>query len=74
MLRFLHKEKISYSYIPKILIKMRVGGISNKSLFARLKGNKEDMMAWKLNNLEPAFYTFFFKPLRKIPQFINFKK
>ncbi len=32
MLRFLHKYKISTCYIPEVLIKMRLGGASNRSL------------------------------------------
>ena len=32
MLRFLEKNKITTSYIPRVLVKMRTGGESNKSL------------------------------------------
>ena len=72
MLRFLYKHKVSTHYIPDTLVKMRVGGESNKSLKNRLRANREDFMAWKKNNLHPRFYTRFLKPLRKLPQFIPF--
>jgi glycosyltransferase len=39
MLKFLIKHKISVKYIPEVLVKMRVGGRSNKSLFNILKAN-----------------------------------
>jgi glycosyltransferase involved in cell wall biosynthesis len=69
MLRFIHKHKISVAYISKTLVKMRVGGESNVSLKNRLRANKEDRMAWKMNGLKPHFYTLFLKPLSKLKQF-----
>jgi glycosyltransferase involved in cell wall biosynthesis len=38
-LRFLHVHKIKSKYIPKIWIKMRIGGDSNKSLFGMIKSS-----------------------------------
>jgi glycosyltransferase involved in cell wall biosynthesis len=72
MLRFLEKHRISTRYIPEVLIKMRTGGISNKSLRNLLIKTTEDYRAWKINNLDRKFYTIPFKNLSKIPQF--FKK
>ena len=69
MLRYLYKHSISTKYIPDTLVKMRVGGESNRSIKNRLRANKEDFMAWKKNNLNPRFYTRYLKPLRKLPQF-----
>jgi glycosyltransferase len=71
MLRMLHKNKISTAYIPEVLVKMRVGGKSNASLINRIKANKEDRLAWKLNNLEPGILTLTFKPLSKIRQYLG---
>lgn len=70
MLRFLYKHKISTIYLNQILVKMRSGGHSNKNIFSRLKGNKEDRLAWKLNEIEPLPFTFLLKPSLKIFQFI----
>lgn len=69
MLRFLLKHNISAGYIPEVLVKMRAGGMSNASLKHRLKANREDAMAWKLNDLKPYFFTMWLKPLRKVAQF-----
>ena len=70
MLRILLKHGIPARYIPGVIVKMRAGGMSNASLWNRLRANKEDRMAWKLNELRPYFFTLYMKPLRKIPQFI----
>lgn len=71
MLRVLLKHDTLAQYIPEVLVKMRAGGMSNASLKNRLKANKEDEMAWKLNNLKPYFFTTWLKPLRKVFQFIT---
>ncbi len=71
MLRFLHKLKISTTYINEYLVKMRTGGQSNASVKNRVKANQEDREAWIVNGLKPRFYTLTFKPLRKIVQFIR---
>ena len=70
MLRILVKYGMSVAYIPHILVKMRAGGISNASFRNRIRANREDRMAWKINGLQPYFFTLYMKPLRKISQFI----
>lgn len=70
MLRFVHREKIRLGYVPRVLVKMRAGGASNSTLKNRLAANRNDRLAWKINNLTPKFYTLWLKPLRKIVQFI----
>jgi glycosyltransferase involved in cell wall biosynthesis len=70
MLRILLKHGLSAHYIPRVIVKMRAGGMSNASLRNRLRANKEDRLAWKLNGLRPYFFTLYLKPLRKITQFI----
>jgi len=69
MLRILLKLGMTAQYIPKVIVKMRAGGMSNASLFNRLRANKEDRMAWKINGLRPYFFTLYLKPVRKISQF-----
>ena len=70
MLRILLKHSLPAHYIPRVIVKMRAGGVSNASLRNRLRANKEDRLAWKLNGLKPYFFTLYLKPLRKITQFI----
>lgn len=71
MLRFIHKHECSISYLPRVVVRMRTGGVSNVSLKNRLKANREDKQAWELNGLKPKPYTLLFKPLSKIGQFIK---
>lgn len=70
MLRMLYKHNLKAAYLNDTIISMRVGGQSNASVNNRLKANWEDRKAWLMNNLKPRFYTLFFKPLRKVGQFI----
>jgi len=69
MLRLLVKNKCSCAYLPKIITRMRVGGVSNASLKNRLKANINDRKAWEVNNIRPYPWTLYFKPLRKIKQY-----
>lgn len=71
MLRFLYKHKITSSFIPEVLVKMRTGGISNVTFNSRIKANKEDRLAWKINGLKPTRFTFLAKPLSKVTQFFK---
>lgn len=72
MLRMLHKHNISVTYLQEVITKMRVGGQSNVTLLNRLNANKEDRLAWVINDLKPGPLTLIMKPIRKISQF--FKK
>lgn len=71
MLRFLYKHGIAVSYIPRVLVHMRSGGISNESIIKRLRANALDRLAWEVNDLKLAPWTLVFKPLRKIFQYVN---
>jgi glycosyltransferase len=70
MLRFLGKYKISTDYIPNVLIKMRVGGESNKSLKNVIRKSTEDLQAMRNNNIG-GFLSLIFKNLSKVKQFIK---
>ncbi|MCU0321386.1 MAG: glycosyltransferase [Chitinophagaceae bacterium] len=70
LLRFLYMHKIKVEYLHDVLVHMRSGGQSTKSLSNRIKAHKEDYLAWRLNNLTPKWYTLMLKPVRKIKQFL----
>ena len=76
MIRFFNHHKKSVTYIPKVLVKMRTGGIGNKSFNNRLKANREDRVAWKKNGywLPRIYFTSLCKPLGKIFQFLPYLK
>jgi glycosyltransferase involved in cell wall biosynthesis len=71
MLRFLEIHKISTHYIPEVLVKMRVGGVSNRSLGDMLVKTREDYRAWKVNRRSVPLCTILLKHLVKIPQFLR---
>lgn len=71
ILRFLYKNKIKTEYIPRVLVKMRVGGLSNLSLKNRWRANREDYQVMRKNGIPFAFFVAILKPLRKLNQFWN---
>ncbi len=70
LLRSLYKYELTSTYLPRTLVKMRVGGKSNESIGNRLNANRQDYRAWKQNKLKPFWFTRFLKPARKVLQFI----
>lgn len=71
MLRMVHKNSAKIAYLPRVIVNMRVGGMSNASLSNRLRANKEDRKAWEMNGLTPRSFTLLFKPLRKLIQYVK---
>ncbi|MFN5620599.1 MAG: glycosyltransferase family 2 protein [Flavobacteriales bacterium] len=71
MLRFMHKHAIKVTYLPRVITKMRAGGQSNVTIKNRWRANQEDRLAWKMNGLQPGFFTLIRKPLSKVLQFIQ---
>jgi glycosyltransferase involved in cell wall biosynthesis len=69
LLRIMYRYNISLHYLPKVLVKMRVGGKSNLSMGNRLKANIEDLKAWEINGLNPYMFTTILKPLIKLKQY-----
>ncbi|MCD9477850.1 glycosyltransferase family 2 protein [Photobacterium phosphoreum] len=70
LLRYLYLNNISMSYLPKVTIKMRVGGASNRDIKNIILKTTEDITALK-NSQIPWFQALANKNLSKIPQFIR---
>lgn len=70
LLRLLYVNRVKATYLPEIMVHMRAGGYSNRSFHNRIKAHKEDYKAWKLNNLDPKWFTLALKPMRKIKQYM----
>lgn len=68
ILRYLSRGKIYPKYIPQVLVKMRVGGESNRSLSHILRKSQEDLLALRKNNVG-GFRALAWKNLSKIGQF-----
>ena len=70
MLRYLVKGQIKLAYIPEVLVKMRVGGESNRSLGRVLLKSREDLQVIRENGVG-GLLTLACKNLRKLPQFFK---
>jgi len=68
ILRFFGKGQIKSIYIPRVLVKMRIGGESNKSLKKILKKSLEDYRALRKNQVG-GLATLLLKNITKLNQF-----
>lgn len=68
VLKILRGRGVNVEYIPEVLVRMRIGGISNRSLRTLLKKSLEDFEVIKNNKLG-GFNVLLRKNLRKISQF-----
>ncbi|MDE8652412.1 glycosyltransferase family 2 protein [Novosphingobium album (ex Liu et al. 2023)] len=69
MLRYFVKGGITLAYIPEVLVKMRVGGESNRSLGHILRKSREDLVAIRRNGVG-GIGTLAWKNFSKLSQFI----
>jgi glycosyltransferase involved in cell wall biosynthesis len=60
---------IRATYIPEVLVKMRIGGESNRSLERILLKSKEDLLALRKNKIG-GIGTLALKNISKVPQFL----
>jgi glycosyltransferase len=70
MLRLLGQSGVQAAYIPEVLVKMRLGGASNRSLGNLLRKSREDYRALKANNIG-GIWVLAWKNLSKLPQFFK---
>ena len=67
VLRFFLLNKLTYAYIPEIIVKMRKGGLSNQSILNIIKLNMEIYKIHKANEVPLSIFDL----ARKIPQRLN---
>ena len=70
MLRFLGPGGLRVAYIPEVLVKMRVGGASNRSLRNMVRKSTEDLRALRSNRVG-GIGTLIWKNVSKLPQFLR---
>ncbi len=70
LLRYMYINKITTTYLPRVLVHMRSGGMSNRSFKNRIKAHLEDYRAWSFNGIRPKWYTVVLKPIRKVFQYL----
>lgn len=67
MVRYLWKHKLHAKYLPKVLMMMRTGGVSNRNLKNIIQKSKEDWSVIQENGL--GLNALLWKNFSKIPQF-----
>jgi glycosyltransferase involved in cell wall biosynthesis len=72
MLRFLEKHKITTAYMKENLVKMRLGGETNKSLNNIVSQNRECLKAFEKNGMKTSKILYLF--LRLIPKLVQFRR
>ena len=70
-LRFLEVNKIRSYYLPEVLVKMRIGGVSNNSFMGIIKGNLEAYRACKMHFPETSLMFIPRKIISRLGQFIS---
>lgn len=70
-MRLLEIHRIKTTYIPKVLVKMRMGGATNRSFANVIRGNLEAYRACKKNGVKVTPLFMIGKILSRIPQFFN---
>lgn len=71
MLRILDKHKCRVSYLPKVIVKMRVGGESNRSLKNIIQGYHDMKQAFEINGIRRSVFYPLFRYLPKIKEFVS---
>lgn len=71
MLRFIHANSLSICYLNRVMVKMNVGGVSNKSISNRIKAWRHDFKAMGKNGVFFPLMCVMFKPLRKVSQYLT---
>jgi len=69
MIRILKDDSLKFTYLPKMITKMRVGGASNRSVKNIIQKTKEDYRIIKYHTIG-GFSTLINKNLSKIQQFL----
>ena len=71
MFRVFKKYDFKSKYINRLIVKMRLGGETNKSLQNIINQNKEILRAWKQNGLKPPFRLMPLRIFKRLIQFIK---
>ena len=70
-MRFIHRYRISYAYVPLTMVHMRTGGVSNKTIASRYELNREIVRACKENGVVTSLPRLSLKYFFKIFEYIR---
>ena len=71
MLRYLYRHDIKAVHLDRVLVRMALGGNSNRSIANILKGVSDVRRAWRLNGLMGGELAAILKPAGKLDQFFR---
>ena len=72
--RVFGEDKLNYSYLPKVIVKMQTGGASTSGWQSTFISNREVMRACKENGIKTNYLKVLSKYPRKLLEFININK
>lgn len=72
MLRLLNRPDVRVAYLERVVVRMRTGGASNRSLPMMWRKSREDLVALQRNRIG-GWFTLLCKNVRKLPQFVQGK-
>ena len=70
-MRFMAVNKIKTRYLPGVMVKMRIGGVTNNRISNVIKGNLEAYKACRKNGLAVTPFFMVRKVLSRLPQFFR---
>ena len=68
ILRILKDNHLKLSYLPVVITKMRIGGVSTGKVKALRQKSREDIKALKNNKFQYPYFILLLKILQKLPQ------
>jgi glycosyltransferase involved in cell wall biosynthesis len=71
MLRVLKDISLHYVYLPQVITKMSMGGVSNRNLSNIIVKSKEDYRALRKNGFSYAWWILAMKNISKLTQFLQ---
>ncbi|HRI20775.1 MAG TPA: glycosyltransferase family 2 protein [Panacibacter sp.] len=70
ILRAFRSNRFKIIFINSFLVRMRLGGTSNKNIRNIIQGNREVRRAWKINGLRFPAKLMIVRPFKKIAQYL----
>ena len=73
-LRFIYVKKLKFIKLNKVIVRMRIGGISGRNLLSYLISTKEILESFKKNNIKNNIFKIFLRLPSKLLQYFIYNK
>lgn len=73
-LRLIYKNKLDYKILDKLIVRMRMGGISGKNFQSYIVSTKEILKSFQINNLRTNIFKILLRLPPKLSQYFFFNK